>query len=82
MPRLKVGPYGHDEPGVVQPGGGLSENAAIVGVVTVQDNHQLVRIVSEYPANTALVGCVHHEVNSEDIFVPAHAGVEVGHSES
>jgi hypothetical protein len=82
LPRLKVGPCGHDEPGVVQPGGGFAENAAIISVVTMQYKHQFVRIVSEYPADTALVGRVHQEVNGEDIFVPANAGFEVGYSES
>ena len=82
LPRLKVGSSGHDEPGVVQPGGGFAEKTAIISAVTMQYKHQFVRIVGEYPADTALVGRVHQEVNSEDIFVPANAGVEVSYSES
>src|ERR1035441_4320052 len=82
LPRFQVLAAWHTETGVVEPGGRFAEEAAVIRVVVVGDDHELPALVGKDPADSAGMGRVHQGVGIEHAFVPADAGVDVGDRES
>jgi hypothetical protein len=74
-------PGGDEEPGVVEPGRGFGEQAAVVGVVPVQNDHELPVVVGKKLAHAALVRYVAAVADAEHVLIPADTGVDIGHGE-
>ena len=77
MPGFEVAAVRDHEPGVVKAGDRLAEQRAVVGVVTVQHDHELGVVVGEELADSAGVRHVHPEADAEHVLVPADAGIDI-----
>jgi hypothetical protein len=63
---------------VVEPGRGFGEEATVVGVVSVQGEHQFPVGSGENSSYSSGVRNVQDRMDIEDRFIPLDAGVEVG----
>jgi hypothetical protein len=66
---------------VVEPRTRLAEKSTVVSVLAVQNDHQFSGLVSEHPPDACLMRHVHHGLDAEHAFVPAHARIKVGDGE-
>ncbi len=66
---------------MIESGHHFIEEVTVVGVVVVEDDHELMGLVRQKLADPAVVGHVYLESDAEHLLVPGVTGVDIGNGE-
>ncbi len=79
LPSLQLCAAANRESRMIQSRPPLGEFFPLVGVVAVEDDRQRPLLVCQHHSGPTFVRRLQKQRQAEDVLVPNHAGIEVGH---